>query len=427
MTPLEEIDLQPGERRGYWKHYAPRKWYKQAKIHGKLNNRRAVILLDTGAEVSILDTTFARELGCLIDTEVTQECVGIRDETYYTVGRTKIKITLAGNLYPVNLTSMVKIDPGRTWDVSLRPDRKALRLWVTRDKDWVTTFVKSKIGRRTYLRVTNVGDKTVTLDAHKTLGWWTAADALPQAYGFVQVGSRRYHVWQNLAYGATCEADAAWAPDELDEPEQPLTDRPSYGVPKARLRPRRQKENDHTARQRPVALAAAIAVAAPPDVVLSAANPDAARVKPETAITSDLDRSRLPSPAPEMKPGEDDEDDAVLIHEGSDLFAEDLESEMAVLPDLSLTPEVKIEDLKVGRPTGVEPEEASRQERRLRENIWKRRRPPERTNDPSVEVAVGVPYCRDREEERGRHKTLHRLSTCQRADATDATSDATGE
>ncbi|OWY99696.1 Eukaryotic/viral aspartic protease [Phytophthora megakarya] len=78
----------PGERRGYWKLFAPDKWYKQAKIHGKLNS----------AEVSILDTTFAREVGCLIDTSVTQECVGIRDETYFTVDKTRIKITLAGGL-----------------------------------------------------------------------------------------------------------------------------------------------------------------------------------------------------------------------------------------------------------------------------------------------------------------------------------------
>ncbi|KAE8882330.1 hypothetical protein PF003_g33636 [Phytophthora fragariae] len=41
--PLDEIDLQPGERRGYWKHYAPHKWYEQAKIPGKLNNLCCVI------------------------------------------------------------------------------------------------------------------------------------------------------------------------------------------------------------------------------------------------------------------------------------------------------------------------------------------------------------------------------------------------
>jgi hypothetical protein len=96
--PAEVVNLDSGERRGYWKYYAPDKWHRQAKIHGKLNNRRAILLLDSGAEVSILDTTFAREVGCRIDTSVMQECVGIRNETYQTVGRTRVKVTLAGNL-----------------------------------------------------------------------------------------------------------------------------------------------------------------------------------------------------------------------------------------------------------------------------------------------------------------------------------------
>ncbi|KAE9162623.1 hypothetical protein PF005_g30780 [Phytophthora fragariae] len=58
-----------------------------------------------------------------------------------------------------------------------------------------------------------------------------------------------------------------------------------------------------------------------------------------------LAKPKLDEPKPdEPKLDRQEEDDAVLIHEGSDLFAEDLESEMAVLPDLSLTAEVKIED-----------------------------------------------------------------------------------
>ncbi|OWZ07151.1 Eukaryotic/viral aspartic protease [Phytophthora megakarya] len=90
-TPLSAIDLQPGERCGYCKHYALGKWYKQANIYEKLNNRKAVQLLDTGTEVSILDTTFAREVGFQIDAGVTQECVGIGAKTYVTVGTTRVK------------------------------------------------------------------------------------------------------------------------------------------------------------------------------------------------------------------------------------------------------------------------------------------------------------------------------------------------
>ena len=56
------------------------------------------MLFDSGAEVSIIDATFARRVGCTIDDSQRQECVGIGENTYMTEGRTKIKITLNGSL-----------------------------------------------------------------------------------------------------------------------------------------------------------------------------------------------------------------------------------------------------------------------------------------------------------------------------------------
>ena len=56
------------------------------------------MLFDSGAEVSIIDTAFARKFGCVIDDNQTQECVGIGENVYMTKGRTKIKITLDGSL-----------------------------------------------------------------------------------------------------------------------------------------------------------------------------------------------------------------------------------------------------------------------------------------------------------------------------------------
>ncbi|ETO80876.1 hypothetical protein F444_04722 [Phytophthora nicotianae P1976] len=81
--------------RGYWKYHAPS---KQAKAGGKINNEKADLLLDSGAEVSILDTAFARKVGCYVDESRQQECVGIGEDVYVTKGRTKIKVTLAGSL-----------------------------------------------------------------------------------------------------------------------------------------------------------------------------------------------------------------------------------------------------------------------------------------------------------------------------------------
>ena len=56
------------------------------------------MLLDSGAEISIAHTAFARQVGCVIDENKKQECVGIGENTYLTEGRTKIKITLNASL-----------------------------------------------------------------------------------------------------------------------------------------------------------------------------------------------------------------------------------------------------------------------------------------------------------------------------------------
>ena len=56
------------------------------------------MLFGSGAEIAIIDTTFARKAWCMIDESQTQECVDIWENAYMTIGRTKIKITLDGSL-----------------------------------------------------------------------------------------------------------------------------------------------------------------------------------------------------------------------------------------------------------------------------------------------------------------------------------------
>ncbi|POM80885.1 Eukaryotic/viral aspartic protease, active site [Phytophthora palmivora] len=56
VAPTTTTSVLPlSDSRGYWKHYAPGKWFRQAKISGKINNDREILLLDTGAEVSIMN------------------------------------------------------------------------------------------------------------------------------------------------------------------------------------------------------------------------------------------------------------------------------------------------------------------------------------------------------------------------------------
>ena len=91
-------DLAPGKSRTHWKYHTPGKWFKQAKAVGKINSEKATTLFDTGAEISIIDTNFARKVDCVINESRTQECVGIGENSYTTIRRTKIKVTLDGSL-----------------------------------------------------------------------------------------------------------------------------------------------------------------------------------------------------------------------------------------------------------------------------------------------------------------------------------------
>ncbi|KAE9180390.1 hypothetical protein PF004_g24853 [Phytophthora fragariae] len=94
------------------------------------------------------------------------------------------------------------------------------------------------------------------------------------------------------------------------------------------------------------------------------------------------DRKEVEKPAPEVTPSDPThgetteeaaaptEDEQVCYHEGGDLRAEDVELEMAVLPEVTKsTEDVTIEDIQVGGPTVNSAEEIDR----LRRLIWRRR------------------------------------------------------
>ena len=89
--PTMEIELAYGEPRGYWKHYSPGEWFNVVKAVGKIKNVKATLVFDSGAEVSIIDTTFARIVACNIDESQRKECVGIVETRYMTVGRPRSK------------------------------------------------------------------------------------------------------------------------------------------------------------------------------------------------------------------------------------------------------------------------------------------------------------------------------------------------
>ncbi|POM76003.1 LOW QUALITY PROTEIN: Hypothetical protein PHPALM_6807 [Phytophthora palmivora] len=264
----EVTDLLPGESRGIG-NTTPR-GNSYDKPRSLINNERGILLLDTGAEVSIVDTAFARKVGCYIDTSQIQDCVGIGESVYRTKGRTRIKTTMAGSLvYVFNiwveglagqdaiLVMDFMVPAGIRLDLAYGsislPDEVRIELSGHRqlysDKDrlvtagehiqimrnrWVPT-VATGLGKRRYLQITNISDKTITLQEDVRVGIWLAGDHIPRMPGFVSVGSRRYMEWQNLALEATVEREFEQA-EFLMESAEPIVDRPYYPSPRAILK-----------------------------------------------------------------------------------------------------------------------------------------------------------------------------------------------
>ncbi|OWZ12466.1 hypothetical protein PHMEG_00014367 [Phytophthora megakarya] len=387
-------------------YHAPGKWFKQAKSTAKINNEKTTLLFDSGAEVSIVDSTFARKVGCAID----DSHVGIGENAYMTEGRTRIKITLAGayvyyfdnwvgdlsgqaailgmdfmvptgirldmadgsrclpdkvriqlsghrQLFSVN-SRLIPFDQHHrilvagSVEIAIRrsaSDRQ--KLWGTRGEQWVPTAVKG-LGNTQYLRKTNVSERPVTLQRDTRIGIWMAGD-------------------HNLALQATTEQQAV---DEvIGTATEPMVDRHQYEPPTRILASRRDRPKAM------IVMSARESITAP-DI----AGEESARFQPKEEGRSDTteptgeiksDREQPRSTelgGKQIEPKEEtdyDMDDAVCYHEGGDIFPEDIENNMAVLPEVeATTKEITIDDIQVDDPHAT-PEERER----LRRIIWKRR------------------------------------------------------
>ncbi|POM79343.1 Hypothetical protein PHPALM_3014, partial [Phytophthora palmivora] len=275
---------------------------------GKINNKNATLLFDSGAEVSILDATFARKVGCHIDENQTLECEGVGRSPYKIEGRTRLKITLAGSL-------VYFFD---AWvDGRDQATRSEYKLWVTRGDRWVPMITVGP-GKTRYLQVTNVSDRALTLHEGSRVAMWLSGDRVPRIPGYVSVGSRGYAEWQNLAYQATT--------DEISEVNineqitEPAVERPEYVTPTAIL-------------PRPVKAIQNVEIAGDGDASLPLSKRTSDQGKIDPVKSNDL-HTKI-----EANLGDPTMDDEVYIKEGGSLFAEDVEDQMAVLPEVTATTE----------------------------------------------------------------------------------------
>ncbi|GMG17641.1 unnamed protein product [Phytophthora fragariaefolia] len=472
------LDISSGESRGYWKYHVPDKKFQQAKAVGKINNAKATLLFDSGAEVSILDTAFARKVGCYVDNSQTLQCEGVGKSPYMAEGRTCLKITLAGSLVyffdawvgpPTGGKYLIlgmdfMVPAGIRLDLAdgtiCLPDEVRIQLAGRRplygDKvEQVTMegYYEIDMGGSKEARLrTRPSDRQklwrkLILHGDTKIAMWLTGDRVPRLPGYVSVGSRRYAEWQNLAYQATTDENGVTP--KQGEVQGPAVKRPLYQTPTATLkRPPICPAGTAAARQikgrgrdidslhnvqdslcNAQGLQLPSAEASCTQKTTSRAHGATNKVGMCSAHvmqnqghgTSDLDQ-RLNTSANQWRnqrrvegqwrnqrrvegratnpdglgdfSGEhkqipaddatsthsapvdlgdravDPGDEEVCIKESGDLYAEDVEGRLAVLPEvIPTTEEVKIEDIQVGNPNDNKREQVDQ----LKQIIWRRR------------------------------------------------------
>ncbi|POM68730.1 LOW QUALITY PROTEIN: Reverse transcriptase [Phytophthora palmivora] len=141
---------------------------------------------------------------------------------------------------------------------------------------------------------------------------WLSGDRITRIPGYVSVGSRRYAEWQNLAYQATTdEISEAGTNQQITEP---MVERPEYVTPTAIL-------------PRPVKAIHNVKIAGNGDASPPSIECTSGQGKIDPANSNNL-RTMVAADI-----GDPTMDDEVRIKEGGSIFAEDVEDQMAVLPE----------------------------------------------------------------------------------------------
>ncbi|OWZ06490.1 reverse transcriptase, partial [Phytophthora megakarya] len=285
------------------------------------------------------------------------------------------------------------------------------KLWVTRGERWVPT-VSEGLGRIRYLVISNVGEEILRLDHRLDVGMILDQDKVPRSPWFVSVGSHRYREWQKLALESTVDTRSG-PPEFMEGPVEP-TDHQSRS--RARIADANQIEAEFLDPERGRPSTPTTSPDADrylsgdaerggisesmPDQATDRTDTNDARTENQTdvghtepktgnlncqtqikLVTGKVSGVKSPIHPPEVvdlrdplaatTPQDAEDEDGIYSHESDDLSAEELEGNLAVLPEIpiSTTAIVSIEDLQVGDSGSATPEEIER----LRQIIWKKR------------------------------------------------------
>ncbi|OWZ03421.1 reverse transcriptase [Phytophthora megakarya] len=241
------------------------------------------------------------------------------------------------------------------------------KLWVTRGDQWVSTMSDGP-GRAKYISITNIGDEVLILHQDPRIRKCLDGDHVLRLPGVISIGFRRYMEWQNLALEAT--TDDRSEDMEIEAPLEPMVERPEYKTPRTIL----QRPKTTSIKCRKIEASPDQDV---PDCLSSDNSPSDKSVVGDSTVGSSVCRKRGVRSFVyrswrlyiACRNGQDqDYDEWVYYDEGSDLYADDVDGQMAVLPELPVTTEdIKIEDIQVCGSDNQTPEKLDR----LCQRIWK--------------------------------------------------------
>ncbi|EGZ15148.1 hypothetical protein PHYSODRAFT_508774, partial [Phytophthora sojae] len=248
-----------GERLGWWspQRYDKRKRMR-ALVNGAVDDARTRILLDTGANVSVISASVAKRIRVR---EVrghgrSLEVRGINPGVMETRRRALVKITLGWEqVYEFEMWIMdhsagvdvvlgmdfmipagIRLDlfhgtarltdevmvpllnlrvgrsriytypvaSGESFDFrGQRLPRSEYDVWVRRTGKLVPTVTRFRRGQRTWIRLTNITTTVAQCAKHDSVVLWVPHGELPRETGYARLDSNKYKVWQVLAYSTS--------------------------------------------------------------------------------------------------------------------------------------------------------------------------------------------------------------------------------